>query len=494
MTRIVASLVERSVSGVSRSSKEAFRQGADLVEVRLDHMALKKLDSRTLSEVRGAVHGSAIATLRSTEEGGRSRLRGPAREKALRAVLAAGFEHVDLELERDAKLLEECRGNGRPQVIASCHLARPAPAREVEKALDRSCRAGDMGKVAVPCEDAGQALALAALGMRRSAKGGEFTLIGMGEQGQLTRVCAGRMGSSMVYCCLRGKPAAPGQLDVRSQSSLGRPDRPVLGLLGHPVAHSVSKPMQEAALRAAGLPGVYLNLDVPPEELTRGVLETMRRLGFSGLNVTIPHKERVRSLCDGLDPEATAAGAVNTITFEGTGIYGKNTDIIGFGEAIESKTDICPDTAALIVGAGGAARAAALSLGRAGAHVTVAARDPKKGERVAKELGADPVPIASLTRASRSFDVIVNCTPIGTKGLGGAIPVDAGLFRKGVVYFDMVYNPPVTKTMKMATARKAKTIGGLEMLVRQGAESFRSWTGTEPDLRAMRAAARRALP
>lgn len=495
MTRIVASLVERSLSGVSRSSRDAFRQGADLVEVRLDHMALGKMDAGTLSEVREAIRGPAIATLRSSEEGGRSRLRGLAREKALRAVLGAGFEYVDLELERDAKLLKEFgRKERRPMVIASSHLTGPATAKKVEKALDSACRAGDIGKVAVPCEDAGQALMLAALGMRRPAAGDEFILIGMGDQGRLTRVCARQMGSSMVYCGLEGKPAAPGQLDVRSQSSLEKPDRFVLGLLGHPVGHSVSKPMQEAALRGAGLSGIYLNLDVPPETLTRDTLETMGKLGFSGVNVTIPHKESVSTLCDGLDPEAAAAGAVNTITFDGPRIYGKNTDVIGFTEAMQSKKDIGPDTDALIVGAGGAARAAALSLGRAGAHVTVAARSTKKGERVAKELGSDLITIESLRHAERSFNVIVNCTPVGMKGVGGVVPVPSGLFRRGVLYFDMVYTPPVTKTMKMATARRAKTVSGLEMLVNQGAASFKSWTGAEPDMNAMRAAARRALP
>ncbi|MGD9963113.1 MAG: shikimate dehydrogenase [Thermoplasmata archaeon] len=494
MTRIVASLVERSVSGVSRSSKEAFRQGADLVEVRLDHLSLKKVDARTLSGIREAVRGPAIATLRSSMEGGRSRLRGDAREKALRAVLGAGFEYVDLELDTDRRLLKESRGKGQPHIIASCHFAAPAPTKEVGRALDRACGAGDIGKVAMPCDDAGQALTLAALGMRRSARGDEFDLIGMGDQGQLTRVCARQIGSAMVYCCLHGKPAAPGQLDVRSQSSLWRRDGVVLGLLGHPVSHSVSKPMQEAALRAAGIPGVYLNLDVPPKALTRNALDTFRELGFSGLNVTIPHKESARSACDRLDPEAASAGAVNTVIFDGPNVYGKNTDIIGFTEALESKKHIVPNAEALIIGAGGVARAAALSLGRAGAHVTVAARSPERGERMAEELGSDLVSLDSLRRAKRSYDVIVNCTPVGTKGLGGAVPIPSSLFKRGVLYFDTVYNPPVTKTMKLAMARKATAVSGLEMLVRQGAASFKSWTGAEPDLGAMRSAARRALP
>jgi len=494
MTYIVASLVERSVSGVSDSSRKAFREGADLVEVRLDHLRIPRFDAMTLSKVREAVRGPAIATLRSSEEGGRSRLRGGAREKALRAVLGAGFEYVDLELQRDGRLLGELRRRERkPSVIASFHFGRPAAAKDVEKALTRACKAGDFGKVAMPCEDAGQALMLASLGLRHSAAGDSFVLIGMGDQGQLTRVCARQMGSSMVYCSLKGKPAAPGQLDIGSQSSLDNKDRFILGLLGHPVHHSVSKPMQEAALHGAGLAGTYLNLDLPPEALGRDTLKTFRRLGFSGINVTIPHKQKVHALCDHLDPEAVSTGAVNTVKFEGTHIHGKNTDIIGFMKAIEPKTHIGSDTEALVVGAGGAARAAALGLARAGAHVTVAARDPKKGARMAKEMGIEAMTTEALRRTKKTFHVVVNCTPLGTDGVGGAAPVPARLFKHGVVFFDMVYNPRVTRSMRFAAARKAKALGGLDMLVNQGAESFRSWTGIEPDVDVMRSAARRAL-
>ncbi len=494
MTYIVASLVERGVSGVADSSSRAFRQGADLVEVRLDHLALPRVDGRALSRVRDAVKGPAIATLRSTREGGRSRARGPSRERALRAVLDAGFEYVDLETDLDSKVMGLAARRSRgPLVIASHHFPRPKAEKEVEGALVRACRAGDIGKVAMPCANAGQAIMLASLGMRHSAQGESFTLIGMGEQGQLTRACARQMGSSMVYCSVDGRAAAPGQLDTATQSALGREDRLVLGLVGHPVRHSISKQMQEEALRRAGLTGIYLNLDLPPEALDRAALETLGRLGFSGLNATVPHKERVRALCDELDPEAQTAGAVNTVVFRAWKVYGKNTDVIGFTKALEQKMKVTKDTRALLVGAGGAARAAAISLRRAGAHVTLAARDRAKCERLAGEFILDAVTIDSLRRTDRRFDVIVNCTPVGTQGIGGTAPVPARLFRKGTLYFDMVYNPPVTRAMRLASSRGARTASGLEMLVRQGAASFAWWTREEPDVDAMRRAAKGAL-
>lgn len=495
MTYVVASLVERSISGLADSSKEAFRQGADLVEVRLDHLRLSVLDRRNLSRIREAVRGPAIATLRSSDEGGRSGLRGRAREKALRAVLGAGFEYIDLELAMDRKLLDEARGRSeRPGLIASHHFARPASRKEVESRLREACRSGDFGKVAMPCADAGDAVMLASLGVKHSLAGDRFTLIGMGEQGVLTRVCARQMGSSMVYCCLQGRPAAPGQLEIGQQSSLDGGDRTVLGLLGHPLDHSVSRPMQEAALRRAGMTGAYLNLDIPPRELRRDTLDTLCSVGFSGLNVTIPLKEKACSLCDRLSPEAEATGAVNTLMFRGNDIHGENTDVIGFTRAITRKMCIDQETEALVVGAGGASRAAVFALTRASAHVTVASRTPGRAEKVAADLGAEPVPLTSLRREDRRFDLIVNATPVGTRGVGGAAPIPGRLFSRGTLFFDMVYNPAETRTMKAAKARGARALGGLDMLVNQGAESFRLWTGVSPDVKAMRSAARRALP
>ncbi len=493
MTFIVASIVERSISGVSSSSKKAFSLGADLVEIRLDLMEIDRVDAAFLARIRRAVKGPAIATLRSYREGGASRLTKAARRKALRAVFEAGFEYVDLELEPDADLLKEMKkARTRPEIIASSHFTKPVKAREIETRLRRACKAGDIGKVAMPCEDAGQALMLSTISMKFSMDGERFTLIGMGEQGQLTRVCVRQMGSSMVYCCMPGKPAAPGQLDLRTQLSLYKRDKIVLGLIGHPVSHSVSQPMQEAALARSGLTGAYLRLDIPPKNLDRETLERIRDLGFKGLNVTIPHKKTVHSLCDRLGPSALATRAVNTVRFEGSRIYGENTDVIGLTRMIEGKIRISPDTSALIVGAGGAARSAAYVLSHLGADVTVAARNLKKAKEVAVMVEGDAISLP-LEGRGHSYDIVVNCTPMGATSSRGKIPIPARVFNKGTILFDLVYNPPITKSMKIAMSREAKAVNGLDMLVHQGAQSFRIWTSREPDIKAMSRAAKEAL-
>lgn len=493
MTRVVASLVERSIARVSDSSQKAFRSGADLVEVRLDHVCRGPVKAQTLAGLRDAVKGPAIATLRSAVEGGLSTLRGGKREAALREIVDSGFEYVDLELDEDFVLIEELRKRrSRPRVIASSHFARPVREDLLEKRLVQACEAGDIGKVAMPCENASQGLNVARVGLRFSSRGKDFTVIGMGEQGRLTRACADRIGSSLVYACVDDKKAAPGQMDVKMQAGLVGRKALVVGLLGHPIGHSVSGPMQEAAMRRAGIEGAYLPLDVPGR-LSSEDLETLRSIGFSGVNVTIPHKREAYGLCDEVGASAAATGAVNTIVFGKDSIFGENTDVIGFSRMIDGKIRIDHETAALVLGAGGSARAIAHVLAGAGASVTISARRPRAAEDLAEQIPADVEAWSSLPRRDSKFDVVVNCTPIGMKGGGEQDAVPDMLFGKGTVFFDLVYNPTETRTARAAARRGAKAYGGLEMLVHQGAESFRIWTGREADTTVMRRAAKEAL-
>lgn len=489
MTLVCASLVERNIAGVSRSSRLAFSQGADVVEARLDF--LSKVDEDSIVQVRRAIKGPAIATLRSAAEGGRSRLSGRARRRLLEAAVNAGFEYIDLETRADRRLIDALGPEERPcRVVASTHFAEPAGPRSVIKAVSRARWPDAIIKVAMPCEHANQALDLARLGLSTGAR---TCLIGMGEQGVLTRACARRMRSELVYACVRGKRAAPGQLDVPLQKALASGKGVVLGLLGHPVSHSVSKPMHEEALRKAGLAGIYMPLDIPPGSVTRETFDLLRHLGFAGINVTIPHKLAALRACDELMDRARATGAVNTVLFKEGAIVGENTDVTGFSALIESKKGFPREGEALVLGAGGAARAAVLVLLERGLRVTVAARRPARARELARELCVDAVSLRDIGSSSKPFDVVINSTPAGTAGNPDRSALPPGIVGPGSLFVDMVYNPLVTHAMRSAGRKGAKVVGGLEMLVNQGAESFRLWTGREPDIRAMRSAARRAL-
>ena len=491
MTQIVASLIEGSIAGVSDSSRTAFREGADIVECRLDH--LSGLDSELVSHVRKAALGPAIATLRSRKEGGKSAMTGSRREAILLAALEADFEYVDLEKASDQHLLKKLTGlDWDSEIIVSVHLTKPVTRATIERHIAEAAGLGDIAKVAMPCEHADDALMLARVGATLSKKRTRYVLIGIGTQGQLTRVFADKIGSYMVYACLPGKPAAPGQLDVATQRRLLNGDRIALGLIGHPVSHSVSKPMQEAALTGLSLAGSYIPMDFKPGTFDRRAVVTLRNLGFRGVNVTVPHKGTAYDLCDKKGMAAMATGAVNTMKFQTKSIVGENTDVIGFASLIDGKIVITCDTDALLVGAGGAARAVAYVLSQRGARITVVDIEKKRADELARTFGARSESLKRLWKSGRTFDLVVNCTPVGMKGVPGN-PIAGKLLKQGSTFIDIIFNPPVTAAMKAAEERGVKVLGGLEMLVQQGAESFKIWTSLEPNVEEMREAARRAL-
>ena len=416
------------------------------------------------------------------------------KEKKVRQVVDSDFEYVDFELGVDDALLSDVRAEEvRPTTIVSHHFKKPVGRSTVEKVLANACRAGDIGKIAMPCDHAGHAVMLAQIGLSLANSRKKYVLVGMGAQGQLTRVCADRIGSKLAYACLTGKEAAPGQLEIASQRMMLKDDRLLIGLLGHPVSHSVSKPMQEAAIERAGMHGVYLPLDFPPDELDKRALGTLRDVGFVGLNVTIPHKAWAFDVCSRRGPAAAATGAVNTLTLAPKSVAGENTDVTGFSRLIDGKITITRNMKCLVVGAGGAARAVVYVLRERAAQVIVTDIDMKRARKLAREFGCRAASAGSFRHDKQEFPLIVNCSPVGMKGVSDKSPVKDYLFRPGVVFVDIIFNPLETTAMKVARSKGATAYGGLEMLVQQGAESFRLWTGKEPDVEAMRQAARRAL-
>jgi shikimate dehydrogenase len=257
-----------------------------------------------------------------------------------------------------------------------------------------------------------------------------------------------------------------------------------LGVAGWPVAHSRSPAMHNAALAAAGLHDWrYLKLPLPPERFA----ETVRALpaaGFRGINVTIPHKEAALALATEATPVAAAVGAANTLTFgpDGT-VHADNTDVPGLLESLP--VDPAGRTA-LVLGAGGAARAAVYALHSAGAReVLVWNRTRERAERLVAELGGRAVD------APEGAALIVNCTSVGLAEDDQpfkSMPVDADTLIVGSCVVDMVYKPGGTALLAEASRRGASVVTGMEILIAQGAASFGRWTGTTASREAMRAA------
>jgi shikimate dehydrogenase len=276
----------------------------------------------------------------------------------------------------------------------------------------------------------------------------------------------------------------------------------LLGLIGDPVAHSLSPAMHNAALAELGLDYAYLAFRVAREDLAAAVA-SVRALGLPGLNVTIPHKVAVMPLLDEIDSLAADIGAVNTIVNRDGRLKGYNTDAGGFLQALQEAGATARGKRVALLGAGGAARAVAFAVADMAAELTILnraceldwAQDLARhlNETASREVKALVMDEANLTSVIDEADILINATSVGMSPHIDATPVPQSLLRPGLTVFDIVYNPPETRLLREAAAAGCRTIGGLAMLVAQGALSFELWTGLKPDSQLMRQTALQAL-
>jgi shikimate dehydrogenase len=279
-----------------------------------------------------------------------------------------------------------------------------------------------------------------------------------------------------------------------------------LAVIGHPVAHSLSPGIHNAALRALGHAPAYEARDVPPDALR----DAVRRLvdeGFAGFSVTIPLKERILPLLDRLDGSARSVGAVNTVSIDRSGpvpvLIGHNTDVAGFLVPLAEYADRLRGARVLVWGAGGASRAVVAGVLRRldPEVVTLVARRPESVRALARDLapaGGERIahsPWPAAPSALDAHDLLVNATPLGMHPDMASTPAPHGEgLRSGQVVYDLVYRPAVTRLLADAAAAGADTIGGLPMLVAQAAEAFRLWTGLEMPVDAVRRELTGAIP
>jgi shikimate dehydrogenase len=262
-------------------------------------------------------------------------------------------------------------------------------------------------------------------------------------------------------------------------------------VIGHPIGHTLSPAMHNAAFQALGLDWAYLAFDVEPSGLA-DALAGVRALGVAGLSVTIPHKEAVASAVDKLSPLAAALGAVNTVVREpGAVLRGENTDGPGFLRALRDDEGFDPaNKRCLVLGAGGAARAVVKALTDAGATEIVVVNRTRERAEALLSLAGDCGRVGVAAEAGEA-DLVVNATPVGMAGTGtdDQLPVDPAHLGTGQLVVDLVPNPAITRLVDEARARGAMAVNGLGMLVHQAALAFRLWTGEEPPVAVMSAAA-----
>ena len=273
----------------------------------------------------------------------------------------------------------------------------------------------------------------------------------------------------------------------------------VAGIIGHPVAHSLSPVFQTAAFAACGLDVTYERWDTTAEALA-GRVVSLRDPKYLGANVTIPHKEAVILLLDELGGQSARVGAVNTIVNRDGRLFGFNTDGPGFVAALRNEARFDPaGKAIMLLGAGGAARGIAFAMAEAGAgRIVIVNRSLARAERLAADVAAGGYRFVSAVSPDFSlaaYDGVVNCTSIGMHGGGteNGVPANLATAKPGTLVVDIVYAPEQTPFLRAATALQLPTLGGLPMLIYQGALAFELWTGIPAPVDVMFEAARKAL-
>lgn len=485
---------------------------ADVIELRLDCLEDGEVVD-AFARLAGIVTKTPlnfIITNRPAGQGGRRAL--DARERLdfwrrtsellsdadVRSRVYADVELDLLESTHAERLREILEGF---TLICSQHDFRQTPP-DLGALYERMARTGArVLKVAAQAVDVTDCVSVLALVERARRDGLEMIAVSMGEAGLLTRVLAPAFGAALTYGSLeRGRETAPGQLSVRELRELYRVhgldrETTVTGLVGSPVAHSLSPHMHNAAFGARDLNAVYIPFEVSDVSafVRRMARPGTRELQWNlrGFSVTAPHKNSIVEHLDWVEPSAAEMGAVNTVVVEGDLLRGYNTDARAALAPLEGLIELKGARVA-VVGAGGAARALLWGLQTRGAHVTVFARDAARARATAEAFGAE---LEQSEGASfEGFDLVVNATPLGTRGeLEGETPADVHQLRGARAAYDLVYNPARTRFINEAQAAGCETFGGLPMLVAQAAAQFELWTMTAAPIEVMRAAAERQL-
>ena len=286
---------------------------------------------------------------------------------------------------------------------------------------------------------------------------------------------------------LEGPPTAPGQVTASSARQLyrverGTADTRIYAVVAKPVGHSKSPLIHNRAFRASGYDGLYVPMLVEPGHIG-DLVRTMREMPLSGVSVTIPHKQSVVEHLDSIDSLAEGIGAVNTIYWKNGSLVGTNTDAIGITAPLGKRMNL-RGASALVVGNGGAAKAAVVALRQRGVQVAVTGRNPRRVGRLARLHAVEAIDFTQL--GDRYFDVLVQATPVGM------LPnVNGNLFPDRIpadVVFDLVYNPLETALLKRAAEAGKVVVSGIEMFVEQAAAQFQIWTGLDAPRDVMREA------
>jgi 3-dehydroquinate dehydratase/shikimate dehydrogenase len=479
---------------VAAEVQEAAKRGATMLEVRLDYIP-RAPDFRRIVAAKPC---PMVATLRRREDGGRWAGTEDERRMLLRQCIVGGFDWVDLETD----VANEIRRFGTAKRIVSYHNLDRVP-DDLEEIYAKMCQQdADVLKVSVAAQQPDDNVRV--LNLLRDAKRPTVAHC-MGDIGFPSRILSLKFGSPFIYAAFNEEriiaPGMPTMWDLQTIYPIERinAQTQVFGLIGDPVAHSLSPALHNRLFERSGINALYIPYRVPRGQLEAHV-SAFDSLPVSGYSVTIPHKEGAAALADKPDDLVRQTKAANTlIRMSGGGFAAANTDYTAILESVSGalapNDDGTVGTLAgkmvLVLGAGGVGRAVAHALKKAGCVLTISNRTPEKAKALAAEVEGRV--LDWMGRHVAAADIVVNATSVGMHPNVDDTPIHAGYFQPGMVVFDTVYNPESTMFIKDARTRGCRVVTGVELFIRQAAAQFQMFTGRDADLDQMRQIVRRAL-
>ncbi|XP_022854482.1 bifunctional 3-dehydroquinate dehydratase/shikimate dehydrogenase, chloroplastic-like isoform X2 [Olea europaea var. sylvestris] len=490
---ICAPLMADTVDQMVDLMHKAKSKGADIVEIRLDH--LKIFNPRSDIEIMIKVCPlPTLFTYRPIWEGGQYAGDEKSRFKALQLAMELGADHIDIELKAAHEFNNFLHGNkpGKCKVIISSHNYDSTPPIE------------DLGNLVARIQAAGADIikfATTALDITDVARVFQITVhsqvpiiaMVMGERGLMSRILCPKFGGYLTFGSLEaGQVSAPGQPTIEELVNLYNfrllePDTKVFGIIGNPVSHSKSPKLYNEAFKSVGFNGVYLHLLVDD---VQKFFRTYSSMDFAGFSVTIPHKEAALACCDEVDPVAKSIGAVNCVVRRPDGkLFGCNTDYVGAISSIEDgllgsqngSTGTGSPLAGklfVVIGAGGAGKALAYGAKEKGARVLIANRTYDRARELADLVGGQALSLAELDnfRPEKGM-ILANTTSIGMHPKVNETPISKEALANYMLVLNAVYTPKITRLLREAAESGAQIVTGVDMFIGQAYEQYERFTG-----------------
>lgn len=452
---------------------------AHLVELRLDFLSSRAEMASLLGWIgRQREMPILIATCRRGKAGGHFRGTADHEISLLKAAVEAGCRWCDVEIETAEEIgaseLKDALAPARLLISAHDFKRLPQNLPTLMRRLDTFD--GDAIKIAAASRSLSDVHRLLELVRDRP----DIVAVPMNDGMPAARVLALRQGSALAYAPV-ARSTAPGQIAFdeiepvyRLRRRFGRsaglnPRTRLYGVIGDPIAHSLSPLMHNTAFAEGQKDAIYVPFHA---RHLADFIATIKPFRIAGFSVTLPHKERILRYLDRCDSLAAEIGAVNTVVVRAGKLYGYNTDFAGVLRAVERRLPLA-SSSVLLIGAGGSARAAAFALARSGASVSIWARRPRRARALARAVGGEAVDRWEIPR--RSFDAIVNCTPVGMHPSGGS-PLESRELNCRLL-MDLIYRPLKTELMRRAESLGIETISGVDMFVAQGVAQWELWVG-----------------